>query len=94
MTNVEINQLEMQRQEILRIFKKQLEAFQGLKKEIERVEWADDKYDRLVTAINEIASAISQAIHKITNGNNTYAIDELLVLARNYVAVAREFPKL
>lgn len=94
MTHVEINQLEMQKQEILRIFKKQLDDFRSLKKEIEKVEWADAKYDALVTSMNEIARAIAQGIETITNGYDTYVIDELLPLVKDYVSVARDFPKI
>lgn len=93
MISIDISQLEMEKQEILRIFKKQLDSFRSLKKEIEKVEWADAKYDDLVSSINEITRAISQAIGEITNGYDTYVIDELLPLAKDYVDIAREFPK-
>lgn len=93
MISIDISQLEMEKQEILRIFKKQLDSFRSLKKEVEKVEWADAKYDDLISSINEITRAISQAIGEITNGYDTYAIDELLPLARDYVDIAREFPK-
>ena len=93
MISIDISQLEMEKQEILRIFKKQLDSFRSLKKEVEKVEWADAKYDDLISSINEITRAVSQAIGEITNGYDTYAIDELLPLARDYVDIAREFPK-
>ena len=93
MISIDISQLEMEKQEILRVFKKQLDSFRSLKKEVEKVEWADAKYDDLVSSINEITRAITQAIGEITNGYYTYAIDELLPLAKDYVNIAREFPK-
>lgn len=93
MISIDISQLEMEKQEILYIFKEQLDSFRSLKKEVEKVEWADARYDDLVSSINVITRVISQAICEITNGYDTYVIDELLPLARDYVDIAREFPK-
>lgn len=93
MISIDISQLEMEKQEILYIFKEQLDSFRSLKKEVEKVEWADARYDNLVSSINEITRVISQAICEITNGYDTYVIDELLPLAKDYIDIAREFPK-
>ena len=94
MISVEIRQLEMEKSEVIRFFKKQIELFRNLKKEIERVQWNDQRYDELIIAINEIGMALSQGIQMLTNGNQVYAIDELLPLVEEYRALARQFPKI
>lgn len=94
MVSVEIRQLEMEKSEVIRFFKKQIELFRNLKKEIERVQWNDQRYDELIIAINEIGMALSQGIQMLTNGNQVYAIDELLPLVEEYRALARQFPKI
>lgn len=94
MVSIEIRQLEMEKGEVIRFFKKQVELFRNLRKEIEKVEWNDARYDELVTSMNIIGAALSQGIQELTNGSQVYAIDELLPLVEEYKAVARDFPKL
>ena len=93
MIEIDIKDLEAERDEILRFFKKQLEKYRGLKRDIEKAEWADSNYDALVDSMNAIGKALAQAILTITNGNDAYIIDELIPLAKDYISVATEFPK-
>lgn len=94
MVNVEIRQLEMEKSEVIHFFKKQIDAFNNIKKEIERVQWNDSKYDELINAMNLIGSSLSQGIQTLTNGSEVYVIDELIPLVNEYKAKSREFPKL
>ncbi len=93
MTQIDINALEMERNEILSFFKKQLEKYRQLKREIEKVEWTDSNYDAMVDAMNQIGSALTEAIGTLTNGYSAYIIDDLIPLAKDYIAIAREFPR-
>ncbi|MBQ7333210.1 MAG: hypothetical protein IJW38_02555 [Clostridia bacterium] len=93
MTKIDINALELERNEVLRFFKNQLEKFRQLKREIEKVQWTDSNYDAMVDAMNQIGSALTDAIGAITNGYDAYIIDDLIPLAKDYLSVAREFPK-
>ena len=94
MTELNIRDLEDERDEILRFFKKQLEKFRYLKRDIEKSEWSDSNYDELIVSMNAIGKALSEAVLRLTNGDNAYIIDELLPLAKSYVAVADAFPKI
>ncbi|MBR2024194.1 MAG: hypothetical protein IKA02_00110 [Clostridia bacterium] len=94
MVSVEIRQLEMEKNEVIRFFKKQIETFRNVKKEIEKVQWNDARYDELVNAMNQIGMALSQGIQILTNGNKVYIIDDLLPLVEEYKALARQFPKI
>ena len=94
MYKIEISSLESEKQEIIYIYKKQLEAFRYIKKEIERVQWSDANYDRLVESMNMIGRELCKALQAITNGNDVYVISDLLPLAREYKENGRRFPKL
>ena len=41
MLEINMNSLEMEKQEVISYYKKQVEAFRRIKKEAERVQWAD-----------------------------------------------------
>ena len=94
MISVNIRDLEMEKNEVIRFFKKQIDTFKTLKKEIEKVQWNDTKYDELVSAMNEIGTALSQGIQVLTNGSKVYIVDDLLPLVGEYKSLARQFPKI
>ena len=94
MIQIDIKALENERDEILYFFKKQLEKYRALKKDIEKAEWADSNYDALIDSMNTIGKALSEAIVKLTNGYYAYILDDIIPLAKDYLAVAEEFPKI
>ena len=94
MIRIDVNALECEKQEIIRIYKKQVEAFRYIKKEAEKVQWADSKYDEFVNSMNEIGSILSKMLGEITNGDDVYVISQLIPLARTYLENERRFPKI
>ena len=94
MIKIDINALECEKQEIIQIYKRQVEAFRYIKKEAEKVQWADSKYDEFVNSMNEIGSILSRILGEITNGTDVYVISQLLPLARTYLDNERMFPKI
>ncbi|MBO5357357.1 MAG: hypothetical protein J6A53_00360 [Clostridia bacterium] len=94
MINIEINALESEKQTVIMFYKKQVEAFRAIKREAERVEWADSKYDEFVDSMNLIGSTLSTLLQTITNGSDVYVISDLLPLAREYLENERKFPKI
>ena len=94
MINIEINDLEREQMAIISFYKKQIEAFRMIKKESEKVQWADANYDMFVNSMNEIGRALSKMIQTLSNGRDVYIISELISLAREYVENERSFPKI
>lgn len=94
MFSIDINALESEKQTVISFYKKQLEAYRYLKREIEKVQWSDANYDSLVSTLNIISRALSNMIQTITNGIDVYAISELIPLANQYVENERKFPKI
>jgi len=94
MINIEINALENEKQAVIMFYKKQVEAFRSVKRDAEKVEWADSRYDEFVESMNSIGSALSALLQTITNGSDVYVISELLPLAREYLENERKFPRL
>ena len=62
MVKIDINALVSEKQEIISIYKKQLDAFQHLRKSVEKVQWADNHYDQLVDSLNEIIYILNEAV--------------------------------
>ncbi len=89
----DIVSLENERKEVIFFFRRQVEAFENLKKTIDRVEWADSRYDDLVICLNQIGAVISDTLQRLTNGRDVYVLDELTVLLAQYVALANAFPQ-
>ncbi len=94
MINIDINSLESEKQTVIMFYKKQVEAFRNIKREAEKVQWADSKYDEFVSSMNTIGSTLSTLLQTITNGSDVYVISDLLPLAREYLENERKFPKL
>lgn len=94
MISLDINALESEKQAVISFYKKQIEAFRYIKKEAERVQWADSKYDEFVSSVNSIAEALSRMLQEITNGSDVYVISELLPLARDYLENEKRFPRM
>ena len=94
MYKLDINAVETEGQQIIAFYKKQLDTFYSMKKEIEKVQWSDSNYDRLVESMNTIGHEICKIIQTLTNGNDVYVISDLLPLAREYTQNASKFPKL
>lgn len=92
MTNINLKALEGESVAVIRFFKKQLDSFGYIKKEIERVQWSDIKYDELVDCMNEIGSVLSEIFQVITNGTDVYVISELVLLAQKYLENENKFP--
>ena len=88
-----LSDLESDKYAVIDFYKRQIEAFRYMKKEIERVPWADAKYDQLVDAMNAIGYALSEAIQRISNGSEVYAISDLIPLANEYLSIASKFPR-
>ena len=80
--------------EIKKDSKKQVEAFRRIKKEAEKVQWADANYDEFVTTMNIIGQALCNILGTISNGTDVYVISELLPLARAYLENERKFPRI
>lgn len=94
MVEININALENEKQNVIMFYKKQIEAFRNIKKEAEKVQWADSNYDDFVSSMNIIGSALSQMLQAITNGTDVYIISDVLPLAREYLENERKFPKI
>jgi len=91
---MDMNALEGERMAVIDFYKKQLEAYRHIKREIEKVQWADANYDALVSSMNLIGSALSNAISTLSNGSDVYVVDELMVLGRRYLENERKFPRI
>ncbi len=94
MIEIDVNALESEKQAVIMFYKKQVEAFRNVKKEAEKVQWADANYDAFVSSMNEIGDALRKILGSITNGNDVYVISELLPLTREYLENERKFPKI
>ncbi len=92
MVKIGINELENEKQAVISVYKKQLDALQWLKKDIEKAEWADIHYDQLVVSINEIIEKLCDVLQILTNGKDVYVIDELIDLANDYLNCGKKFP--
>ena len=89
-----INSIENEKREIVRIYKKQVEAYQQIKKYIEHAKWDDERYDRLIEILNIIGGTLSNALHNLTNGDNVYIIDDLVFAAQKYLENRGKFPQI
>jgi len=94
MIRIDVNSLEQEKQAVIMFYKKQIEAFRYIKKEAERVQWADSNYDEFVSSMNMIGDALSTMLQSITNGSDVYVISDVLPLAREYLDNERRFPKI
>lgn len=94
MYKIEISSLEAEKQSVIYFYKRQLEEFRHMKKEIEKVQWYDANYDRLIESMNIIGRELSNIIQTITNGNDVFVISDLIPLARQYKENERKFPKI
>lgn len=94
MIKIDVNALEQEKQSIIMFYKKQIEAFRHIKKEAEKVQWADSNYDSFVDSMNIIGEALSTILQSITNGSDVYVISDVLPLAREYLDNERRFPKI
>ena len=94
MIRIDVNSLEQEKQAVIMFYKKQIEAFCYIKKEAERVQWADSNYDEFVSSMNMIGDALSTMLQSITNGSDVYVISDVLPLAREYLDNERQFPKI
>lgn len=89
---INLDNLKSEKNNVIYIYKKQLDAFRYIKQQIERVQWYDDQYDRLIESLNIIGRTLSNALHTLTNGNEVYAIDDLTAYAERYLDNERKFP--
>lgn len=94
MIEIDINALEGEKQTVIMFYKKQIEAFRHIKKEAEKVEWADSNYDEFVSSMNLIGDALCKMLNTITNGTDVYVISDIVPLARKYLENERRFPKI
>lgn len=85
-------QLRNEQEAIIRFFKEQIDAFANMKKTIEKVQWADSKYDELIVCMNGIGAAISNLIQVLTNGRDVYILSEFMNLLDQYTNLANSFP--
>lgn len=94
MISIDINDLELEKRAIINFYKRQIEAFRLIKKEVEKVEWSDANYDEFVNCMNVVGSSLAKIIQSLSNGTDVYLISELLVLANEYVELEKKFPKI
>jgi hypothetical protein len=86
--------LESEKREVIKMYKKQVEAYQQIKRYIEHAKWDDDRYDKLIDSLNIIGGALSNALHKLTNGDEVYVIDDLVWAAQKYLENKDKFPQI
>ena len=91
---LDMNALDTEKYTVITVYKKQLEAFRYLKKEIERAEWADENYDRLIDSMNLIGKALSASLQALTNGQDVLLISDLMPMASKYMENATRFPRI
>lgn len=89
---LDLNDLEMEKNEIIRVYKNQLDNYSQIKKTVERLTWDDDRYDELIQSLNQIAHALMEGLNALTNGNDVYIIDDLSYWAKKYLENAKKFP--
>ena len=94
MIHVEIKDVENEKLAVLSFYKKQIETFRNLKKEIEKVQWDDANYDALVVSMNTIGASLAKIIQTLSDGRDVYIISELLLLSQEYMSIAKKFPKI
>ncbi len=93
-TCINVNDMENEKFAVISFYKKQVEAFRYIKKEIEKAQWADAKYDELVESLNEIGKTLANVFQTLTNGDDVYIISELSFLAGDYLENERYFPRM
>ncbi|MBQ8408363.1 MAG: hypothetical protein IJY39_05805 [Clostridia bacterium] len=91
---IEMNALEAEKHTVISVYKRQLEAFRYIKKELEGVQWSDANYDRLIDSINAIGQALSATLQALTNGDDVFVISELIPLAEEYLEHEKRFPRI
>lgn len=91
---INISDMESEKFAVISFYKKQVEAFRHIKKEIEKARWADAKYDELVESLNVIGKTLADVFQTVTNGDDVYIISELAFLADDYLENERYFPKI
>lgn len=89
---VDLNDLEIEKNEIIRVYKNQLDNYIQIKKTVERLTWDDERYDELIQSLNQIAHALMEGLNALTNGNDVYIIDDLAYWAKKYLENAKKFP--
>jgi uncharacterized protein YjgD (DUF1641 family) len=90
---IDLNALEAEKHTVISVYKRQLEAFRYIKKELEKVEWADEKYDELIDSMNVIGQALSSALQTLSNGHDVRVISALIPLANRYLENEKQFPR-
>ena len=91
MYKIDIKWLESEEGEVLAFCKKQAESFYRLKREIEKVHWADERYNELVDSMNEVGKALSGILQTLSDEKWVYAISELFPLAEQYLEEEKRF---
>lgn len=89
---IEMSGIESEKQALVVVFKRQLDAFHGIKKELEKVQWADSNYDALIDSMNDIGRTLSSTLQTLTNGYDIYVISNLVLLANEYLKFENKFP--
>ena len=87
-----ISDLEIEKNEIIRVYKKQLETCYQIKKSFERISWDDERYDKCIESINLIFKSLLNALNTLTNGDDLYIIDDLICFAKKYMDNGKKFP--
>ena len=92
MYKIDIDALEREKAAVISFYKRQVEAFRDIKKAAEKVQWADERYDEFVISMNSIGSALVAVLQTISNGDDVYAISQLLLAAEEYLQFEKKFP--
>ena len=94
MYKIDIDSVENEMQGVIAFYKKQIEAFRQIRKQIETVQWSDANYDRLIVSMNTIGKELCNIIQHLSNGNDVYVISEILPLAKEYLSNQTKFPRI
>jgi len=86
--------MENEKNAVIFTYKRQLNAFHHIKKEIEKIQWEDANYDALIEQMNAIGKELAKALQLITNGDDVYAISDVIPLATKYLQHAEKFPQI
>lgn len=89
-----ISALEIEKNDIIRLYKKQLEDYRQIKKLVERAAWDDEKYYALIENLNIVGKSLAKALHALTDGDNIYIIDDLVFWTQKYLENKDKFPQI
>ena len=94
MVHMNMRELELEEMDIIQFYKRQLDAYHRIKKEAEKVQWADARYDAFVSSMNAIGKELAALLQSLSDGDNVYILTELMQFGKDYLENERKFPSL